>query len=654
MLTDEDKEKVRNATDIAELVAETVVLRPRGSDLWGCCPFHQEKSPSFHVVPSRGLWKCFGCGRGGDCFSFVMERDHVDFPDAVRILADRAGVTLSDDGRSPRGSSGSGAAHRSRLYQAMDAAVQFYHRQLTRVRSPQADQARSYLAGRGFGSNVAAEWCLGFAPGRGALLTELSSQGFTRKELVDARLLTQREGGEPRDAFYNRVMFPIRDERGRVVALGGRVMDDGKPKYINSADSPIYSKTRTLFALDKAKAYITAQMEVVIEEGYTDVISTHLAGIRNAVAPLGTSLTAQHVKMLSRYLTSPGDRVSRGRIICLFDGDAAGLRAAERALSFCNLTSAQMYCVVLPGGMDPAEFLAAQGADAMRDLLSRPVALARFVVDRHLERFDLLSPEGRANALADVVSAMGPLKGGPLAGQYVRHVAGRLGVDPQTVSAALSQVRWVLPSEGALERDLAGGEGQELLPDTSDRGPSSADDADWPTEGRRRAAGAAQAAPLLPEDARAVRLEHEVLSTISGCVDAARSYEEVLSQVVWADPRNQAVCWAMLALPAGATPMQALAAAEQAEPDAAQILADGTSQLVGDADGHRALGILVGELQILSLRRQVRRATERLRASTAAGTAQVGDVQEYDSLFTEVVQLQRRLQELEMRQREAF
>lgn len=654
MLTDEDKEKVRNATDIAELVSETVALRPRGADLWGLCPFHHEKSPSFHVVPSRGLWKCFGCGRGGDCFAFVMERDHVEFPESVRILADRAGITLSDDGTRYRSSSASGgAAHRNRLYAAMEAAVQFYHRQLTRVRSPEADQARAYLGGRGFGSKVSDDWDLGFAPGRGALLRELSSQGFTKKELVDARLVSQRDGGEPRDAFYNRVMFPIRDERGRVVALGGRVMDDSKPKYINSADSPIYSKTHTLFALDRAKSYITAQMEVVVEEGYTDVISTHLAGIKNAVAPLGTSLTAQHVKMLSRFLTASGERVSRGKIICLFDGDAAGLRAAERALSFSNLTSAQMYCVVLPDGKDPAEFLAEKGADAMRELLARPVALASFVVDRHLDKFDLLSPQGRANALADVVSAMGPLKGGPLAGQYVRYVAGRLSVDESTVSAALAKVRWVAPLAEEPESYGAGaGAGSATLAlgdSTSSRKASAAGEANSLPTNPQGSAATLQQTDLLPEDKRAIKLEREVLSTIAEFVDAARPFEEALSQIEWADPRHQAICWAMLALPAGATAMQALSAAQQVEPQAAQILADGTSQLPSEEGGHRVLTILVGELQIMSLRRQIDRATTRLRASTAAG-----DPQGYDSLYAEVVRLQRDLQQLERRQRESL
>lgn len=639
MIRDDEKERVREATDIVELVSETVQLTPRGSDLWGCCPFHHEKSPSFHVVPSRGLWKCFGCGRGGDVFSFVMERDHVDFYDAVRILADRAGIQLSEQeqGRVRHGSS----SRRARLYEAMEAAVRFYHRQLTSVRSEDADRARSYLAGRGFGLEVADRWDLGFAPGRGSLVGELSARGFTRQEMVDARLASKRDDGTVRDAFYGRVMFPICDERGRVVALGGRVMDDSKPKYVNSADSPIYSKSHTVFALDRAKGSITAQMEVIIEEGYTDVISTHEAGITNAVAPLGTSLTAQHVKMLSRFLTASGDRVARGRIICLFDGDAAGVRAAERALSFMPLTSAQMYCVVLPDDKDPAEFLASDGPDAMRELLSRPTPLARFVIDRHLARFDLTTPEGRANALPDVVQAMGPLKGNA---DYVSYVAGRLYVSEDTVRTALSRVRWAPPSVSDDEGPDAGAPvapGAQQGLDLRRATPGVPEEAD------SRGADAVVRA-LTPEDARMVQVEREVLSTMAENVDAAQPYAQRIAQVQWADPRHQTIAWALLALPPGSSALDALGAVEAVEPQAASILADGTHALEDEGGGEqRTLEILIDDLTMRSLRRQINAGLARLRATSPSD-----DPRAYDDLFSEVSGLQKRLRDLERQQRQ--
>ena len=445
MFTPEEKQKVREATDLVQLVGETVALRQRGHDMWGCCPFHHEKSPSFHVMPDRGFWKCFSCGKGGDCFNFVMERDHVEFPEAVRILADRAGIVLSDDGSSYKRDPN--ATQKGRLYEVVQAAAEFYHAQLTRSRTPAAAAARDYLGHRGFGSAVAQNWTLGYAPGMGALSRHLSSLGFSPREMVDANLAIRRDDGTLADRFYNRVMFLIRDERGRAVGFGGRVLDDSKPKYLNTSDTAVFHKKANLFALERAKASITANLEAIVMEGYTDVISSHEAGITNCVAPLGTSFTSQQVKMLSRYLTPAGERLSRGRIVCLFDGDEAGLKAAERAMQYVTTTTAGMYCVVLPGGMDPAEYIAAQGVQAMRDRIAERVPLVRFVIDRHLDRFDISTPEARALALADVVGAMGPIKGSVLADEYVDYVAGRLLADVSTVRAALANVRWVAPRE---------------------------------------------------------------------------------------------------------------------------------------------------------------------------------------------------------------
>lgn len=669
MISDDEKERVRDATDIVELVGETVQLRPRGSDFWGRCPFHNEKSASFHVVPERGLWKCFGCGRGGDVFSFVQQRDHVEFPEAIRILAERAGIELKDEHPGSR-HAGPGIK-KDRLIEAMEAAVEIYHRQLTRVRTSDAQAARSYLAGRQFGSAVAARWDLGYAPGRNTLVEELTRRGFSRKELLDARLASPRDDGQLRDAFYGRVIFPIRDDRGRAVALGGRVLDDRKPKYVNSADSAIYSKTRTLFALDRAKAHITAAQEVIIEEGYTDVIATHEAGIQNAVAPLGTALTAQHVKMLTRYLTASGEQVARGRIICLFDGDAAGLRAAERALSFQPLTAAQMYVVSLPDKQDPAEFLAARGADAMRQLLASPEPLARFVINRHLERFSLDTPEGRANALSDVVQAMGPLKQTALADSYIVYVAGRLLVGEQTVRTALSKVRWVAPP--AYEGSFA--DGTEDSMDTGGPGPGGTSRAPGqrsrgPRQAQLSAAPGAEAATSLadgrgaeipgrasftPEDAAMVQMEQEVLYILSEDVALGAPHFDQLAQISWADPRNKAIAWALLMLPPGTGAKDALKAALAVEPDAAGIIARGMfqqpmdpaseeqlAQTRGSAQNALRLQLLVHGLRLRSLQRQVTQKTAELQSLSSA---QEPDA--YAACFKEIAQLQQSIAALQ-------
>ncbi len=639
MFTPEEKLKVREATDLVALVGETVALRSRGRDLWGCCPFHHEKSPSFHVMPDRGFWKCFSCGKGGDCFNFVMERDHVDFPDAVRILADRAGITLSDDGSSYR--KDPNATQRGRIFEVVQAAAEFFHRELTRSRTSAAAAARDYLAGRGFGSAVAQSWMLGYAPGSGALARYLTSQGFTAREMVDANLAVRRADGSLADRFYNRVMFPIHDERGRAVGFGGRVLDDSKPKYLNTSDTAVFHKKANLFALDRAKASITANMEAIVMEGYTDVISSHEAGITNCVAPLGTSFTSQQVKMLSRYLTPAGERLSRGKIVCLFDGDEAGLKAAERAMQFVTTTTAGMYCVVIPGGADPAEYIAANGAQALRERIEERVPLVRFVIDRHLDRFDASTPESRSIALADVVNAMGPIKGSILADDYIDYVAGRLLADPSTVRAALANVRWTPPRDDEFEDERAS-RGQQGRLALGSSVPSMS-----PAQAGPQASQPTQQAPavrLLPEDARALQLERELLSALSCNVAVAKSFGDRVASLSWREPAHEAIAWAILACDDGATFAQVLNDAESVCPGAAQILALGAREVEADRMGD-AVDVILDEMEIAELRRLIEAGKASLR------TLNPDDSDALHQAMEQAAQYQNRLCELEEKRR---
>ena len=629
MFTPEEKQKVREATDLVQLVGETVALRQRGHDMWGCCPFHHEKSPSFHVMPDRGFWKCFSCGKGGDCFNFVMERDHVEFPEAVRILADRAGIVLSDDGSSYKRDPN--ATQKGRLYEVVQAAAEFYHAQLTRSRTPAAAAARDYLGHRGFGSAVAQNWTLGYAPGMGALSRHLSSLGFSPREMVDANLAIRRDDGTLADRFYNRVMFLIRDERGRAVGFGGRVLDDSKPKYLNTSDTAVFHKKANLFALERAKASITANLEAIVMEGYTDVISSHEAGITNCVAPLGTSFTSQQVKMLSRYLTPAGERLSRGRIVCLFDGDEAGLKAAERAMQYVTTTTAGMYCVVLPGGMDPAEYIAAQGVQAMRDRIAERVPLVRFVIDRHLDRFDISTPEARALALADVVGAMGPIKGSVLADEYVDYVAGRLLADVSTVRAALANVRWVAPREDDSDEAPLISVRQQSF-DVRDPEPSY------------KHVQPAPVVPLLPEDARALQLERELLSALAADVRVAKCYADRVAQLTWRDPSHEAIAWAIMAVQDDATPLQVLDDAEAVCPGAAQILASGAREIEADKSAC-AVEVLLDDIEARELRRAIEAGRSELRTIDPQDTTTLRDKMAARS------DLQQRLMQLEDRRR---
>ena len=330
MISDEDKERVRQATDFVQLVSETVELRQRGQEFWGCCPFHGEKTPSFKVNPATGLWHCFGCGEGGDVFSYVQRRENLEFPDAIRYLADRAGIELAEERGGQRG------PRKTRLMEALGEAESYSHLMLMRGRGEGPDSARRYLSGRGFGSDVCRRWGLGYAPGHGQLVAQLRAKGFSAAELVSADLAYERSG-RLTDRFYDRVMFPIHDEMGRAIAFGGRVLGakrEGVAKYVNTRDTAAFNKGKHLFAYDRAKESMAATGEAIVCEGYTDVIAMHEAGFTNTVAALGTAFRLDHVRLMERQ------RVSK--IICMFDGDAAGQRAAERAVRYIDKTSAAL------------------------------------------------------------------------------------------------------------------------------------------------------------------------------------------------------------------------------------------------------------------------------------------------------------------------
>ena len=370
-------------------------------------------------------------------------------------------------------------------------------------------------------------------------------------------------------------------------------------------------------------------------EGYFDAIAMHRAGFENAVAPCGTAFPVTQLTAIAKFLPQTDTKLARGRVVFFQDADDAGLKASERALQHVSATTAALYRVVLPEAKDPDEYLRDHSADELRAVLDAPVPLARFVVDRHIERFDTSSPEGRAVALADVAQAMGPLKGTSLADDYVQYVAGRLMVDVSTVKGALAQVRWVAPR--VFDEDDEG----EEAPSPALRQPTLAD---GPGFGAGAPAVPVPRPSLLPDDARMVRVEHEVLSLIASNVDAAREVADRVAGIVWADPRDEAMAWALLSTPEGTTPLQALSAAEAVVPEAAEIIADGDVALMDETDEGRALSILLDDLEIRSLRRQIDQGRGRLKVADAAA-----DPDGFNDLFTSLTDLQRRLQELESR-----
>ena len=436
-ISEEDIQKVREATDIVALFSERVQVRQRGRDFWCCCPFHNEKTPSCKIDPSTQLWHCFGCGEGGDAFGFVMRADDLTFPDAVRALAERAHVDIVETGRSGGVSQG----RKARLREICSETQDFYHAQLMRGKSSDAAAARSYLGGRDLGGEVPRKWQLGFAPGRGVLVRHLSSKGFKPEEMIEANVAVQRDGGRLNDRFYNRVMFPIHDAQGECIAFGGRVVGDGEPKYLNSQDTPLFHKSNVLFGLDKAKASMTSTGVAIVVEGYTDVIALHERGITNAVATLGTALTLAHIRLLSRHASK--------RIVYLFDGDAAGQRAADRALQFINedmtpeagKARIELCAVTLPDDLDPADFVSQHGAEPLRELVADAKPLVAYGMDRRLAAHDLSSAEGRTRALTDALSVLAPIKGSLLAKEYAVQLASRLQMREDDVLARLAELR---------------------------------------------------------------------------------------------------------------------------------------------------------------------------------------------------------------------
>ena len=606
MITEEDKERVRQATDFAALVSETVVLRQRGADFWGCCPFHHEKSPSFHINPSTGLWNCFGCHKGGDVFDYVMARENLEFPDAIRYLADRAGIELSEE----RGSAARGPK-RNRLMEALGEAESFYSTMLLRGRGEGNDAARKYLAGRGFGSAVCRRWNLGFAPGHGRLVAELRGKGFSSQEILAADLALERSGRLV-DRFFDRVMFPIHDEQGRPIGFGGRVMGDGKPKYLNTKETAVFHKSKHLFAFDRAKETITARGTAIVVEGYTDVIALHEAGFTNAVAALGTALSLDHVKLLERF--------GAKTIICMFDGDAAGQKAAELSVQHLDKTKAEMRCVVLPDNLDPAEFLDARGAEALVPILKAARPLMQFVFEKKLAGFDLSVPGQRVAALDELAGVLAPLKQSVLLDSYATQLANRLGLDVGAVRRAIQE------RPEPRQQEPWGGRAQEQ--------------AQTPVQPRpyEEQAPTRNLAALSSADRMQVRAERELLALMATSIDTLRPYGERIASFTWADSRHEAMAWAMLATPVGATPAEVVAAASEVVDVAPRILSGGRLSIVEGMDSEEKAAFLMDTVELHSLKRQVRAIRTEL-ASQDPST----DTQE---LFRRATELQKRANEL--------
>ena len=606
-ISEEDIAKVREASDIVSIFAERVPLKQRGRDFWCCCPFHNEKTPSCKIDPSTQLWHCFGCGEGGDVFKFIMKSDDVSFPDAVRALAQRANIDIQETG-----GSGVPNSRKARLREVCEETASFYHMQLMRSKSSDAAQARSYLSGRELGGSIPKEWNLGFAPGHGQLIRHLRSKGFSQQDMVDANVAMANPSGQLRDRFFNRIMFPICDVQGACIAFGGRVIGKGEPKYLNSQETPIFHKSQVLYGLNKAKDAMVSTGIAIIVEGYTDVIALHESGVRNAVATLGTALTKQHIRLIGRY--------AQKRIIYLFDGDEAGQRAADRALEFIDESMTpeagslrtDLQAVTLPDNLDPADFVAKRGGEALLALIEDAKPLVAYGLERRLARFDTTSAEGRAQALSEALKVLAPIKDSLLAKDYAVQLAGRLRLREQDVLDELARTRAPRKYRGDDER----------LPET-------------PNNGQANQASAESVAISQTEQNRR-RVERELLSLSSQYPALAIKHSDALAQTNWHETIHAelaAVILGKLASDAMPSAAEIVTAATAAAPRAAGILTAANAR--DEQSAERTMEYLAQDLAIGDMEQTV----AALKASLAA--AEDGDPNEYELLFQSIVELQR-------------
>ncbi|HVW40584.1 MAG TPA: DNA primase [Amycolatopsis sp.] len=406
-IRDSDIAEVRQRIRIDEVVGDYVALRNAGGGaLKGLCPFHDEKTPSFNVRPTHGTFHCFGCGEGGDVIKFLMKIDHLGFVESVERLADRVGFRLTYEGGG--GSVQRDRGTRTRMVEAHKAAAEFYAEQL---RTPEAELGRTYLKERGFDEAAAQRFGCGFAPaGWDKLTKHLLNRGFEMAELLKAQLIKEGRQG-PIDRFHRRLVWPIKDLSGDVVGFGARrLFDDDQiqAKYLNTSESPIYKKSQVLFGLDLAKREIAKRHQVVVVEGYTDVMAMHAAGVPTAVASSGTAFGEDHMKVLRRLLMD--DDAFRGEVIFTFDGDEAGQKAALKAFEGEQTFAGQTYIAVAPDGMDPCELRLAKGDAAVRDLVARRIPLFEFAIRSMLREYDLDSVDGQVAALQRTVPLVAQIK----------------------------------------------------------------------------------------------------------------------------------------------------------------------------------------------------------------------------------------------------
>ncbi|MBQ9945480.1 MAG: DNA primase [Clostridia bacterium] len=416
--------ELRSRTDIEELIGRYVEIRHRGSRTpVALCPFHSEKTPSFVIYRDTQSYYCFGCGAGGDAITFIKNIERLDYTDSVRFLCERAGLAMPLDPVDDEIN-----RLRRRCYEANREAARFFHAYLY---SPEAQQARAYLDKRRLAPETVKSFGLGFAPAKwDALIKHLKEKGYNEAELVSFDLAKRTSKGSVIDAFRNRLMFPIIDLRGNVIAFGGRVLDDSKPKYLNTSDTVVYKKSQALYALNFAKN--NRERKLILCEGYMDVIAMHQAGFTNAVAGLGTAFTKEQVSLLSRYCDE---------LTLCFDSDEAGKKATKRALSMLSSSPMKLKVMHLQDGKDPDEIIKTQGKEKMNKIISSAVNDTEFALNDSRSRFDISTEDGKLGFLNEAVAVLAAVENAIERDLYVSKLAEELNVQKSAIEQQIKKQR---------------------------------------------------------------------------------------------------------------------------------------------------------------------------------------------------------------------
>jgi len=614
---------VRERASILDVVGAQVALRPAGSGrLKGLCPFHEEKTPSFSVNPSANLYHCFGCGVGGDIFDFVMRLDNLQFGEAVEHLARSAGVTLAYEGGTSGGRREGG--RRQRLVDANAAAAEYYAGQLG---TAEAQTGREFLLERGFDAAAAERFGIGYAPGGWDSLTRhLRGRDFTVEELTEAGLSRPGSKGSPIDRFHRRLLWPIRDVGGDVVGFGARRLHDDDPiaaKYLNTPETPLFKKSTLLYGADLARRAIGQRDQVVVVEGYTDVMACHLSGVETAVATCGTAFGSDHVRLLRRMLHDQDEH--RAEVVFTFDGDAAGRAAARKALQFEQRFVSQTYVAVDDAGRDPCELRQAGGDAAVRELVARRVPLVEFAIRSTLEGVDLDSAEGRSAGLHASAPLVAGIKDWALRGEYARRLSGWLGMEsPEPV---IAEVRRLADAADA-------GGGSSGPPDSN--GSTSEG---RPVRPRRPVSGA---------EAAALTVEREALKGALQCPAVAGPMFDATEPAMFLDPAHrglrEAISRAGGTSTATSVPAWVAAVSEAAADDSVRSLVTSLAvqplQYEGDTE-HRYVSSVVVSVHERDVTRRVAEVKSRLQRTNPES-----ETEAYNRLFNELIVLEQRKREL--------